>query len=163
MALNAGKQRQRTGRDGIGIVEIMFAMALLLTVMTAALLFLDQIMSRFQTARDHYVAITVCQGRIERARAIPYSDLPLMAEDKQLVDDFGNPAPDGRFRRTTTVDVDTPSEGMTTMLVKTEICVCSRWGWRKRYHPLNRGPYVCRFEEENREQAQFMFTNLRGD
>ena len=71
MALNAGKQRQRTGRDGIGIVEIMFAMALLLTVMTAALLFLDQIMSRFQTARDHYVAITVCQGRIERARAIP--------------------------------------------------------------------------------------------
>ena len=72
-------------------------MALLITVVTAALLFMDQIMSRFQAARDHYVATTICQGRIERARAIPYADLHLMAEDRQLVDDHGNAAPNGRL------------------------------------------------------------------
>lgn len=161
MDLTAGKRRKRAGRDGIGLVEIMFAMALLITVVTAALLFMDQIMSRFQAARDHYVATTICQGRIERARAIPYADLHLMAEDRQLVDDHGNAAPDGRFRRTTVVQTDTPSAGLTMTQVQTEICICSRWGWRKLYHPLNRGPYVCRFAGDQ-EQMRFLFTDLGG-
>ena len=136
-------------------------MALLITVVTAALLFMDQIMSRFQAARDHYVATTICQGRIERARAIPYADLHLMAEDRQLVDDHGNAAPNGRFRRTTVVQTDTPSAGLTMMQVRTEICICSRWGWRKLYHPLNRGAYVCRFEKDH-EQMRFLLTDLGG-
>ena len=154
-------EREWCRQKGIGLIELMFAMALLVTVMTAAMLFLDQVMSRFQMARDHYVATTVCQGRIERARAIPYSDLYLMDEDRQLVDDFGNPAPNGRFRRTTKVRVDTPSEGLTTMHVRTDICICSRWGWRKLYHPLNRGAYVCRFEKDH-EQMRFLLTDLGG-
>ena len=162
MDLTAGKWRKRAGRDGIGLVEIMFAMALLITVVTAALLFLDQVMSRFQAARDHYVATTICQGRIERARAIPYADLLLMAEERQLVDDQGNAAPSGRFRRTTVVQANTPSAGLTMMQVQTEICCCSRWGWRKIYHPLNRGPYVCRFAGSH-EQMAFLFTDLKGD
>jgi hypothetical protein len=140
----------------------MFAMALLITILAAGLLFLDQVMSRFQVSRDHYVAMTICQGRIERARAIPFSDLPLMAEDRRIVDDFGSPAPGGRFRRTTRVRPDTPSAGLTTFEVRTEICCCSRWGWRKIYHPLNRGPYVCRFAGSH-EQMAFLFTDLKGD
>ena len=155
-------KRKRSPQAGFGLIETMFSMALLITIMTAAFLFLDQVMARFQMARDHYVATTICQGRVERARAIPYSDLSLMIEDKQLVDDFGSSLPAGRFRRTTQIELDTPSPGLTTMLVRTDICCCSRWGWRKMYHPLNRGPYVCRFELSH-EQMQFLFTDLKGD
>lgn len=158
-----GKQTAALGNSGLGVLELLFAMALLITVMTAAFLFLDQVMARFQMARDHYVATTICQGRIERARAIPYADLTLLQEEQQLVDDFGNPAsPGGRFRRTTTILRDTPAAGLTTMGVRTDICICSRWGWRTKYHPLKRGSYVCRFAGSH-EQMQYLFTNLRGD
>jgi hypothetical protein len=147
----------------MGLLELLFAMTLLITSIAAAFLFLDHVMSRFQTARDHYVATTICQGRIERARAIPFADLNLLREDQQLVDDFGNPAsPGGRFRRTTTVLTDTPAAGLTTMQVRTDICICSRWGWRTKYHPLKHGSYVCRFTGEQ-EQMQYLFTNLKGD
>ncbi|MDX9862689.1 MAG: hypothetical protein RBS99_17415 [Rhodospirillales bacterium] len=138
-------------------------MALLIAVMAAALPFADQLISRFQMARDHYVATTICQGRIERARAVPYSDLPLLAEDKQLVDDFGAPAsPGGRFRRTTTVLSDDPDTGLTTLLVDTEICSCSKLGWRTRLHPIRSGKNPCAFAGAH-ETMRFLFTELAGD
>lgn len=146
----------------MGLIELLFAMALLVAVMAAALPFVDQLMSRFQMARDHYVATTICQGRIERARGVPYSDLPLLAEDAQLVDDFGTPAsPGGRFRRTTTVLTDDPADGLTTMLVRTDICSCSRLGWRTRLHPIKSGGHVCQFGGTH-ETMRFLFTDL-GD
>lgn len=160
----AAKIRRRRGDlGGFGILELMIAMALLVATMAAALPFVDQIMARFQMARDHYVAATICQERIERARAIPYSDLPLMADDGVSVDDFGNPgAPGGRFRRTTTVLTDNPSTGLTTMRVQTDICCCSRWGWRTVLHPIRSENRRCRFEGMH-EKMSFLYTDLRGD
>ncbi len=155
--------RHGNRRSGFGLIELMFSMALLITVMVAAFLFLDHLMSRFQMARDHYVATTICQGRIERARAAPYSDLPLLAEEEQLVDDFGNSAsPNGRFRRTTVVLADDPEPGLTTMRVRTDICSCSRLGWRTMFHPIRSGPHICHFGDDN-EKMSFLFTDLESE
>lgn len=145
-------------RQGMTVLELMIAMAVLVTVMAVALPLLDQMMSRFQMARDHYVAATICQGRLERARTATYTDLDLLTEDNVLVDDFGTPAsPGGRFRRTTTVLRDSPVAGLTTITVRADICICSRWGWRKVMHPIKSGSHVCRFTDEH-EQMKVYFT-----
>ena len=147
-----------TGQRGMTVLELMVAMAVLVIVMSVALPLLDQMMSRFQMARDHYVAATICQGRLERARSVVYSDFDLLAEKDLLVDDFGNPAsPNGRFRRTTTVVRDSPDAGLTTITVRTDICICSRWGWRKTFHPIKSGDHICRFTDEH-EQMKVYFT-----
>lgn len=150
----------RSGRRrGMTVLELMVSMALLITIMTAAFPMVDQMLSRFQMARDHYVAASLCQARIERARGTPYSDLTLYCEANAQVDDFGNASvPGGRFRRTTQVQVDTPVAGMTTLTVRTDICICSRWGWRKILHPLASAKYTCRFTEEH-EQMVFLYTD----
>ncbi len=147
-----------TGQRGMTVLELSIAMALLVVIMSAAFPLIDAMVSRFQTARDHYVAASLCQGRIERARGVPYSELDLFSESKMAVDDFGNTAPvKGRFRRTTTVKRDSPDEGLTTMYVKTEICSCSRGGWRVIFHPVKVGTLICHFTEEC-EEMSYIFT-----
>ena len=148
------------GHRGMTVVELMVALSLLVMVLAAAFPMVDQMISRFQMARDHYVAASLCQGRSVRARGVPYSNLSLFGENNTRVDDFGNvSAPGGRFQRTTTVVVDSPVTNMTTMTVRTDICICSRWGWRKAFHPLTDGKYVCHFTDEH-EQMSFMFTEF---
>ena len=150
-----------THRTGMTLLELLVAISVFAIIMTAAFPLIDQMMARFQMARDHYVAASICQARIERARAAPYTDLSLMAESGARVDDFGNAAePNGRFARTTTVTKDAPVAGMTTMRVQTQICICSRWGWRKHMHPIRTTKYTCRFTEEQ-EAMTFYFTEYK--
>ncbi|MDD2462247.1 MAG: prepilin-type N-terminal cleavage/methylation domain-containing protein [Lentisphaerae bacterium] len=152
---------QTRRRQGFSVAEAVIAMALLAMIMMAILPFIDQITCRFQMARDHYVAATLCQGRIERARSEPYEQLEAWAEVDVLVDDFGNPSsPGGRFRRTTRLQRDTPEAGLTLMTVRTDICMCSRLGWRTVLHPIRSGPFACRFTEEH-EQMSYLFTEYR--
>lgn len=148
-------------QSGMTVLELMVATGILALVMAGAFPLVDQMMSRFQMTRDHYVAATLSQARIERARSVPYSDLPLYVETATLIDDFGNlSSPNGRFRRTTTVVTNTPVAGMTKMLVRTDICICSRWGWRSHLHPLKVGNLVCRFTDES-ESMEFLFTEYK--
>ena len=143
------------------ILEIMVAVALFALVLACVFPLVEQMMGRIQMARDHYVATTIAQARIERARGAPYSDIILMSETETLVDDYGNlSTPDGRFRRTTVIAPDMPVEGMTQMTVKTEICICSRWGWRKHLHPLREGKWLCHFTDEC-EEMTYLFTEYK--
>jgi len=149
---------EQNRQTGMTVLEMAIATAILALVMACAFPMIDGMMSRFQMARDHYVAATLCQGRIERARGVPYSDISLLVESDMLVDDFGNASsPGGRFRRTTTVRKDSPAAGLTSMTVRADICICSRWGWRKVFHPIKSGTHVCRFTDEH-EQMSYMFT-----
>lgn len=145
-------------RTGMTLLELMISMCVFAIVMAAAFPLVDQMMARFQMARDHYVAASICQARIEHARTVPYGDVRLLEEPGSRIDDFGNVSePDGRFRRTTSVSVDAPSAGMTTLRVQTHICICSRWGWRKCLHPLRTAKYTCDFTDEH-EEMSFYFT-----
>jgi len=153
--------RPRRRQQGFTLAEAVTAMALLAIIMMAVLPLIDQIICRFQMARDHYVAATLCQGRIERARSEPYEQLDAWEEIDVLVDAFGNPsAPDGRFRRTTRLQRDVPEIGLTRMTVRTDICSCSRLGWRTALHPIRSGPFACRFTEEHEEMC-YLFTQYR--
>ncbi|MEI7901974.1 MAG: prepilin-type N-terminal cleavage/methylation domain-containing protein [bacterium] len=152
----------RANRErGMTLLEALVAMGVFALVMMATFPLVDQTMSRFQMSRDHYVAATICQARIERARGVPYADLPLLAESGAQVDDYGNlSVPGGRFRRTTTVVTNTPVAGMTMLTMETQICLCTRWGWRKHLHPLRQGKMVCQFTDEKEEMA-FLFTEYK--
>ena len=154
---------RKTGQRGVSVVELMIAMALLMLIMMAVLPLVDQMMSRFQMARDHYVAASLAQGQIERARGASYFDLVSFQKPGTAVDDKGNVDPNGRFRRTTTVDKDSPSAGLTHMTVKMQICSCSRHGWRKVCHPIPSGPFACHFDEQGYEQMDFLFTEELAD
>lgn len=148
-------------RTGMTVLELLVAMGVFAVIMTAAFPLVDQMMGRFQMARDHYVAASICQGRVEHARTALYAALNLLEEADMRVDDYGNVSePNGRFRRTTTVTVDAPVAGMTTLAVKVDICICSRWGWRKHMHPLRTGSWVCRFTEEHEEMSAY-FTEYK--
>jgi len=147
-------------RTAMTMMELLVAMAVLGVIMTAAFPLVDQMMTRFQMSRDHYVAASLCQARIERARGIPYVDLPLLAESNSLVDDFGNLAGTaGRFRRTTTVTPNAPVTGMTTLAMRADICICTRRGWRKHLHPITEGTQRCQFTDEH-EEMKFLFTEF---
>lgn len=148
-------------KKGVTLLELLIAMGVFAVVMTSAFPLVDQIVSRFQMARDHYVAATICQARIERVRAVPFSDLPLFVESATLVDDYGNPSsPNGRFQRSTAVVTNSPEAGLTLMTVRTKVCICSHWGWRCHLHPLNEGKFVCRFTDEC-EEMKFIFTEYK--
>jgi prepilin-type N-terminal cleavage/methylation domain-containing protein len=150
--------RRQKKQHGMTIVEVMVASTILALVMASAFPLVDNLLGRVHMSRDHYVASSVCQARIERGRQVPYADLELMTEDGSLVDDFGNLAvPGGRFKRTTVIEVDKPTDGMTQMTVTVKICVCSRWGWKRVLHPVRKGRNQCHFTDEE-EKMTFLYT-----
>jgi hypothetical protein len=132
-----------------------------MVVIMSVIPLIDGMVGRFQMARDHYVATSICQSRIERARMIPFSDLLLLSEplnQPTYLNDFSAIEPGGRFRRTTLVSTNTPSAGLTTMTVSTYICLCSRHGWRKAFHPIRSRTFSCRFTDE-KEELSYIFTH----
>jgi len=149
-----------TNRKGFTVLEMMIATTLFATVLACVFPLVDQMMGRIQMARDHHVAASISQARIERARSVDHKDLFLFSEKGTLVDDYGNLVPDGRFERTTEVIPDSPVEGMTHMKVSTRICICSRWGWLRHLHPIKTGKKICHFTEEH-EEMSFLFTEYK--
>jgi len=146
---------------GMTLLEMTIAGAIFMVVIMSVIPLVDGMVGRFQMARDHYVATTICQSRVERARMTPFSDLGLFNEpltQPSYLNDFGEIEPNGRFRRTTLVSTNTPSAGLTTMTVSTHICICSRFGWRKQFHPIRSQAFSCRFTDE-REELSYIFTN----
>jgi len=154
------KAMKMTSRKGFTVLEMMVATTLLAMVMACVFPLVNQMMGRIQMARDHHVAASISQARIERARSVAYKDLILFQEKGTLVDDYGNLITDGRFERTTEVVPDSPIEGMTQMTVSTRICICSRWGWLKQMHPIKTGDRICHFTEEH-EEMNFLFTEYK--
>jgi hypothetical protein len=91
-------------------------------------------MTMVRATRDRYIATTICLARIERARAMDYSLLPQMAEPSPglVVDQDGKPvsgsqpitgpgSKPGNWRRTTQVTTNSPSAGLTLVVVRTDI------------------------------------------
>lgn len=146
---------------GMTLIEITVAGAIFMLVILSVFPLIDGMVSRFQMARDHYVATSICQSRIERARMTPFSDLKLFEEPSNsptYLDDFGEVKPGGRFRRMTTVSTNSPAAGLTTMTVTTHICICTRFGWRKMYHPVRTRTFSCRFTDE-KEELSYIYTH----
>ena len=145
----------------MSILEMTFASAIFMMVIVSVIPLIDGMVGRFQMARDHYVATSICQSRIERARMTPFNDLRLFTEatnNPSYLNDVGEVDPNGRFKRITTVSTNTPAAGLTTMTVATHICLCSRYGWRKNYHPIRSRSFSCKFTDE-KEDLSYIFTS----
>lgn len=150
-----------TKKRGMSLLEMTFAGAILMVVIISVIPLIDGMVGRFQMARDHYIATSLCQSRIERARMISLGDLKLLEEPVNrpaYLNDMGDIEPGGRFKRTTLVSTNSPSAGLTTMNVTTYICICSRYGWRKAFHPIRSRSFSCRFTEE-KEELNYIFTH----
>jgi type II secretory pathway pseudopilin PulG len=145
---------------GMSLIEMTFASAIFMIVIISVIPLIDGMVGRFQMARDHYVATSICQSRIERARMTPFSDLRLFIEstnNPSYLNDVGEVDPDGRFKRITMVATNTPATGLATMTVSTYICLCSRHGWRKAYHPIRSRSFTCKFTDE-KEELSYIYT-----
>lgn len=108
---------------GFTLTEAVISLFLTALVMAAAYPLLTSTTRKLHQARDHYAATTICLAQVERARDIPYEQLgsSLGKDNKVRVNDQGANDPLGRFRRTTSVAVNSPDEGVTTVNVTTEI------------------------------------------
>jgi type II secretory pathway pseudopilin PulG len=145
---------------GMSLIEVTFASAIFMIVIVSVIPLIDGMVGRFQMARDHYVATSICQSRIERARMTPFSDLSLFIEstnNPSYLNDVGDVDPDGRFKRITTVTTNSPATGLSTMTVSTYICLCSRHGWRKAFHPIRSKSFTCKFTDE-KEDLSYIYT-----
>lgn len=145
---------------GMTLLEMMVSLCILMFVILSIFPLIDGMVGRFQMARDHYIATSLSQSRIERARMVPFGDLNLLVEPSNqptYLNDLGEIEPGGRFKRTTIISTNSPSAGLTTMTVDTYICICSRYGWRKQFHPVRSRSFSCRFTDE-KEELNYIFT-----
>lgn len=113
--------RRSVCRRGFSLVETVIACAIILMVLAGSYTILDSSMGLVRTARDGYTATTISNARLERARMIPFTDLPSLVETNTVVDDYGLPSTDGRFRRTTTISTNQPMAGCSQVTVTTDV------------------------------------------
>lgn len=109
---------------GFTLVEVVVSVVLLALMMIGAYALTRETGQLSKSARDHYAAVAISLARVERGRHLEYATLPLLAEANIIVDASGNATADataGRFRRTTTVTVDSPRTGLTKVKVVTEV------------------------------------------
>ncbi len=110
-------------RSGFTLVEAVIAFAVCALILAGAYPLLTSTTRKLYQARDHYAATTICLAQIERARDIPYEQLgSALGRDNQVrVNEMGANDSQGRFRRTTSVRVDYPDSGLTSVSVTTDI------------------------------------------
>lgn len=124
--------RRCQARAGLSIVEVLIATLLLSLVLGSAYPLLSQALWLMRSARDHYVASTICLARIERARDLDFALLSVMHEPSPgtYVDQDGVPlalganglpAQAANYRRSTQVTTNSPSSGLTQVQVTTQI------------------------------------------
>lgn len=108
---------------GLTLVEAMISISISAMVFAGAYPLLISTTRKLYQARDHYAATTICLAQIERARDIPYDQLgAALGRDNQVrVNELGAIDPQGRFRRTTSVRVNEPDQGLTSVIVTTDI------------------------------------------
>ncbi|MFO7534626.1 MAG: prepilin-type N-terminal cleavage/methylation domain-containing protein [Kiritimatiellia bacterium] len=108
---------------GFSLTECVIAIFLTAMVLAAAYPLLTSTTRKLHQARDHYAATTICLAQIERARDIPYDQLgnSFGEENAVRINEMGANDPEGRFRRTTAVQVNSPDEGVTLVQVTVDI------------------------------------------
>lgn len=114
---NAG--RIAVKRAGFTLVEAVIALMIMGVSIVGICQMIVLARESSDRARDHYIAINLARNRIERARTLPYSQIPLMGESLVVVDEGGAASASGLFRRSTVVS--NLSAGLSEMVVTVEI------------------------------------------
>ena len=102
-------------RRGFTILETLLSLFLMSMVMAGFYLVLNRSMALSRGARNHYVAVSLCKNRLERARTLAYGSLSTLAESNERMDDNGTPDDNGWFMRSTTVNTNYTANGATNV------------------------------------------------
>ena len=103
MAMKA-HQDKGNGSAGFTLTEVVIAMAVLAIAGTGFGVGFVNAMRTNRQAKNYYHATTLARNRIQRARAMAFDSLPLLAEVEQPIDEKGTPHNAGAFARTTLVE-----------------------------------------------------------
>ncbi len=96
-------------RNGHSLVEVVIAL-LCFSIAIAGLCALSLMTKESaDVAREHYIAVNIAKNRLERSHSFDFAQLNLFNESGVVVDHNGNPAPNGHYRRSTTVTNMNPS------------------------------------------------------
>lgn len=90
-------------RKGFTLVEVMVAVGLLGMTIAGFYAVLTASTRTRIMAHNRYVAVTIANNRIERAKYMRMEELPLLEEEGTLVNALGSPNPQGPFIRSTVI------------------------------------------------------------
>ena len=95
----------KRGESGMTILEVVIALSIFMVASAGICALIVQSKHLSDSSRDHYVAVNLAKNRMERARNMQCSLLPLLTESNQYVDVSGGlVAPDqATYRRSTRV------------------------------------------------------------
>lgn len=102
------------------MVEALVSIVLLALVIAGSYSLIIQSSGAIRSARNHYLAVNIGKDRVERARNFAYNQLYLLAESLVIVDENGNPANGGSYRRTTSINTNY-QPNLTLVSVQTDI------------------------------------------
>lgn len=110
----------RGGRSGLTLVEVLIAVGLLGMMMAGFYAVISASTRTRIMAHNQYVAVTIANNRIERAKHMRIEELPLLVESGTPVNNLGSPDPDGPFKRTTTI---TPNQNGDPLVTRISVTV----------------------------------------
>lgn len=124
----------RDGRSGLTLLEVIIALSVFMVGSVGICTLITQSRRLSDSARDHYVAVNLAKNRMERARNMDVSVLPLIAESSNYLDVGGSPVPqaDAMFMRSTSVrcpPTNMPNASNLTEVVVT-IDIRDRGSWK---------------------------------
>ncbi len=100
------KRRQYSpsaGREGFTLTEVLIAFAVLAMILTGFYTGYIAAMRTQLMASDLYKANSIARNRIQRARAMEFAGLAMLAETNSVIDEYGNLEVGAPFLRTTTI------------------------------------------------------------
>ena len=109
--------------EGMTLIEVVIAIAILALFTLGAAKLITSVRGNISIAREHNQAINLARNRIERARAVPFSSLWLLAETNgPRLNSYGLNDVDGAFKRNTAIS--TVTNGLAEVTV--EVWVLNR-------------------------------------
>lgn len=116
------------GKTGMTLLEVVIALAIFMVGSMGICSLIVQSKRLSDSSRDHYVAVNLAKNRMERARNMQVSLLPLLAESNQYVNVSGAviPPEDATFRRSTRVIV---VSNLTEVVVTVDIRDRGTWNF----------------------------------
>jgi len=114
---------KNASRSAFTILEVVFAMSIIFLVFGGAFLVIRQSCMLVRSSRNQYVATSLCDNRLERARTLSYNSLWELAENQMIVNENGVPDPNAQFRRTTAVNTNYVTTAVDATVTNTQITV----------------------------------------
>lgn len=108
------------------------AVSILTAVMAGGCRLIASIVRLRTASHNHYTATLIANNRIERAKNVSLSELPLLAENRVAVNAFGVPQSNGRFHRSTVVQTGHGGDDKVTLIrVNVETPIILRAGQQR--------------------------------